>query len=232
MEKRFVSAIITAAGNSTRMGKDKIFLQLNGNLAVAYTLEAFERADTVDEIIIVCKNEHRPQIKSIINECCIKKFVKFAQGSSTRQGSVFSGIKACNAAATHYAIHDAARCLITSEEINMVVADAWTYNASALGVPCKDTIKIVDEENVVVGTPARSTLRAIQTPQVFDKNLYLAAMKLALKDNENYTDDCQLVEHMGQKVHIATGNYSNLKLTTPDDIAIFENILRLRGNEA
>ncbi len=230
MKNQFISAIITAAGNSTRMGSDKIFLQLNEKPAIEYTLEAFEQADIVDEIIIVCKNEHRDKIQTIVEKCDIKKFTNFAEGSSTRQGSVFSGVKVCSRAVTHYAVHDAARCLITPEEINMVVEDAISHGASALGVPCKDTIKIVDEANIVVSTPIRSTLRAIQTPQVFEKNLYVVAMELALKNKEDYTDDCQLIEHMGHKVRIITGKYSNLKLTTPDDVAVFENVLRLRGN--
>ncbi len=228
MKNHFVSAVITSAGNSTRMGTDKIFLQLNGKPAISYTLNAFEKAKTVDEIIVVCKDEHRNQIENVVKRYNINKFAGFAMGGATRQNSVFAGITRCDKKATHYAIHDAARCLITSEEIDSVILDAFTHKASTLGVPCKDTIKVINSENFVVRTPDRSTLWAIQTPQVFEKELYLAAMEVAQRYGKDYTDDCQLVEHMGKIVHVVRGNYSNFKLTTPDDVSVFKNILKLR----
>ena len=229
MNNIFVSAIIVAAGNSTRMGKDKIFLPLNKIPAIAYTLRAFEKADTISEIIVVCKKEHESKLKSIVSEYSISKFKSFAPGGEVRQDSVFSGVNFCDERTEYFAIHDAARCLITSEEINKSVSDAVIYKASSLGVPCKDTLKILNHDNFVVSTPDRSTLWNIQTPQVFEKELYLDAMDSAIKNDVNYTDDCQLIEKMGKAVHIAQGSYSNLKLTTPYDIAVFENILNLRG---
>lgn len=229
MKNKYVSAIIVAAGNSTRMGKDKIFIDLNSIPVIAHTLLAFQNADVIGEIIIVCKNDDIKKLEDIINKYSINKFKRFALGGSTRQESVFSGIKKCDEKTSYYAIHDAARCLITSDEINNVVYDSFHYKASSLGVPCKDTLKILNDNNIVVSTPARSSLWAIQTPQVFEKNLYQDAMHFALKTNQNYTDDCQLIENYRQPVHIVTGNYSNLKITTPDDIVIFENILNLRS---
>lgn len=229
MNNIFVSAIIVAAGNSTRMGKDKIFLPLNKIPAIVYTLKAFEKSEAISEIIVVCKKEHESKLKSIVSEYSINKFTNFAPGGKFRQESVFSGVKFCNEQSQYFAIHDAARCLITSEEINESVADAIIYKASSLGVPCKDTLKILNKDNFVISTPDRSILWNIQTPQVFEKNLYIDAMTLAIKSKINYTDDCQLVEKMGKTVHIVKGSYSNLKLTTPNDIAVFENILNLRG---
>lgn len=229
MIDNFVSAVIVAAGNSTRMGKDKIFLKLNSDPAISYTLMAFEKSNTINEIVIVCKDENKEKLKNIIKRYSISKFKDFAIGGSSRQESVFSGIKKCSNHSSYYAIHDAARCLITSNEIDQTVMDAFVYKASSLGVPCKDTLKIIDSNNFVINTPDRNCLWAIQTPQVFEKNLYLNAISLAIKNKKNYTDDCQLIENSGTPVHIIMGNYSNLKLTTPDDIIIFENILKLRN---
>ncbi len=141
-----------------------------------------------------------------------------------------SPVNICGTRTTHYAVHDAARCLITSAEIDSVVRDAFVHSASSLGVPCKDTIKTVDSQSFVVKSLDRSVLWNIQTPQVFTKALYLAAMDASVRTGADYTDDCQMVENIGEQVHIVKGSYSNLKLTTPDDVAIFEGILRQRGD--
>lgn len=228
MKDIFVSAVIVAAGNSTRMGKDKLFLELNKIPAIAYTLKAFEKSKHINEIIIVCKKDQEARLKSIIKEHFISKFNKFAVGGKCRQDSVFSGVNLCSKASAYLAIHDAARCLITSKEINNIIEDAFFYKASSLGVPCKDTLKVLGSDNFVSYTPERSSLWNIQTPQVFEKNLYLKAIRMAKEKNIVCTDDCQLIEKIGEKVHILKGNYSNLKLTTPEDIIVFENILNLR----
>ena len=230
MPKNFVSAVVVAAGNSSRMGTDKIFLPLNKIPSIAYTLAAFQKSNFIDEIIIVCKENQKDSLKKILNKYSIDKFKIFASGGKTRQESVFSGIDCCkNCRTTHFAIHDAARCLISCKEIDRVVNDAFIYGSSALGTPCKDTIKVLNEQNFVMKTPNRDNLWQIQTPQVFEKDLYLKAKTFALKYGLNYTDDCQLIEKLNKPVHIIKGEYSNLKLTTVDDIPVFENILKSRG---
>lgn len=228
MKNNFTSAVIVAAGNSSRMGKNKIFLELLNTPVIAYTLKAFEESNLINEIIVVCKELDKDNIYNIIKKHNISKFKCFALGGSSRQDSVFSGINKSDKNTSHYVIHDAARCLITPEEINKVILDSFTHQASTLGVPCKDTIKILDNNNFVVNTPDRNSLWAIQTPQVFEKNLYINAVNNAINNKNNYTDDCQLIENLGVPVHIIQGNYTNLKLTTPDDIIIFENILNVR----
>lgn len=230
MALQFVAAVIVAAGNSTRMGTDKIFLPINAVPSIVYTLKAFEHAESIDEVILVCRDEHASTLREIIKNYNIKKVTKLTSGGNTRQKSVFAGINFCDARTTYYAVHDAARCLITSAEIDFVVRDAFLHRASSLGVPCKDTIKAVDPQNFVTKSLDRSVLWNIQTPQVFAKNLYLAAMDVAIRARTDYTDDCQLIESIGERVHIVKGSYSNLKLTTPDDIAIFEGILRQRSD--
>lgn len=230
MARQFVSAVIVAAGNSTRMGTDKILLPLNAVPAIVYTLKAFEYAEIIDEVILVCKDDHVSALREMIQNHNIKKVTNLTPGGSSRQESVFAGISLCDERATHYAVHDAARCLITSAEIGSVVRDAFVHGASSLGVPCKDTIKTVDSQNFVVKSLDRSVLWNIQTPQVFAKDLYSVAMDAAVRTGADYTDDCQLVENIGERVHIVKGSYSNLKLTTPDDVSVFEEILRQRGD--
>ncbi len=231
MNDHFVSAIIVAAGNSTRMGKDKIFLNLINKPAIAYTLKSFQDSNVINEIIVVCKDGVKNKLKNIITQYNISKFKCFATGGIVRQESVFSGIKQCSEQTSYYAIHDAARCLVTIDEINDVVTDAFNNKASSLGVPCKDTLKFLTSSNFVKDTPDRNLLWSIQTPQVFEKNLYLKALRSATENKKNYTDDCQLVENISVPVHIVKGNYSNLKLTTPEDIIIFESILNKRGTK-
>lgn len=229
MKSRFVSAIIVAAGNSTRMGtgRPKIFENILGLPAIAYSLMMFNRAQFIDEIIVVCKDEHEQKIMDLIEAHNIDKFKDFASGGSSRQQSVFSGVKKINQKTTHIAIHDAARILVTEETINDVIQDSFETRASATGIPMKDTVKLVNDKSFVVKTVDRSNLWCVHTPQVFEKELYFNAMSSAINANKDYTDDCQLIENYeDNKVHMIMGSYSNLKLTTPDDIPIFESILK------
>lgn len=227
----FISAIIVAAGNSTRMGtgKPKIFENILGLPALVYTLMPFEESESINEIIIVCKNEHREKIKELIDKFKISKFKKFAVGGTTRQKSVYSGLNKIDEKSTHVAIHDAARLLITRDIIDDVVKVACKTGSCATGVPVKDTIKFVDENSNILSTVDRSNLWSVHTPQIFEKNLYIKAFKQATDNQKDYTDDCQLIESYGRNVQMIFGSYSNLKLTTIDDIPIFEEILKRRN---
>lgn len=233
MDKNFVSAIIVAAGNSTRMGtgRPKIFEDILGIPSVVYTLNEFNICDLVNEIIIVCKEEHRDTIKNLIKENKISKFKCFANGGDTRQESVFEGVKCVSEDSTHLLVHDAARILITKDIIENAVHDSFKEKFSAVGVPIKDTVKLIDDKNFIIKTIDRSRLFSIQTPQVFERKFYLKAMEKAIFENKNYTDDCQLIENFGGKVHFVMGSYSNLKLTTMDDVPIFESILKRRNSK-
>ncbi|MBR3971422.1 MAG: 2-C-methyl-D-erythritol 4-phosphate cytidylyltransferase [Ruminococcus sp.] len=229
MENRpYVTAIIVAAGNSTRMGcgMSKQFIPLLGKPAVGYTLKAFEEAYSISEVVVVCRESDLAQIKEIAeNENCTK--VKaYVFGGETRSESVSNGIKTASGNTTHYAIHDGARALILPEDINNVVSVALESGAAALVVPVTDTIKIVDSEGTIISTPVRADLRAAQTPQVFEKELYLSALEKT--KGEVFTDDCALVETVGAKVKTVIGNYSNIKLTTVQDIPVAEAVLKKR----
>lgn len=221
----FVSAIILAAGKSSRMGTDKILMNICGNQAILYTLQVFEKSKVIDEIIIVGTEANKCEILKLVKKNNISKFKKFAIGGQTRQESTFNGVKLCDAKASHFAIHDGARVLISDSEIERVVQKSLKKKAAVLGVPVKDTIKLIDEEGMVINTPNRSNLWAVQTPQVFEKDLYLRAMDKAKTDNLNFTDDSQLIEGINECVYMVKGLYSNIKLTTEDDIKICEKVI-------
>ena len=226
---KFVSAVIVSAGNSTRMGVNKQFIDICGKPAVIYALEAFEMSNVIDEIVVVCKKEHIENMINIIVENNIKKVSIVTQGGNSRQESVVLGIEKTSKLATHFCIHDGARILITPDAISNVVEKAFEFKCAAMGVPVKDTIKVVGKDGFVESTPDRSVLWAVQTPQVFEKKIYMDALKNSEKLQQNYTDDCQLVENNGGKVHILKGDYTNIKLTTVDDIEYTKTILKNRG---
>lgn len=227
MEKAFVSAIIVAAGSSTRMGlsKSKQFIHLNGKPTIEYTIKAFENSNYINEIIIVCRKEDKKALNIIIKENNFKKVSALTSGGLSRQESVLKGVLATNKKSTHFAIHDGARPLITEEYIEKVVKKGIKTKAAALGVEVTDTIKVVDENNKIISTPNRSTLRAVQTPQVFEKNIYKNAIKLCKESKEEFTDDCAMVEKSKVIVEIVNGTTENIKLTTQTDILIAESLL-------
>lgn len=223
-------AVIAAAGTSFRMNfkVSKQFIPLLGMPTVVRTILAFEAAQKVDTIILVCRPEDREQMEIVSKGCGAKKVAAIVSGGSTRQQSVAAGIAAVPPETAWLAIHDGARPLVSPKEIDASVSDAQNYMASALAVPVKDTIKMIDDSQFVASTPKRELLWAVQTPQVFEREIYGKAMKQAETEGMDYTDDCQLLEHVGVKVHLCRGSYENIKLTTPEDIITAEAILRRR----
>ena len=151
----------------------------------------------------------------------VTKPLTITEGGKERQDSVSNGAALCGDA-EYIAVHDAARPFITPEEIETVCADAEKYGAATLAVPVKDTIKVAAADGTVCATPERSTLRAIQTPQVFRLSLYKEALCLAKNTGKQYTDDCQLIEAAGGKVYLTPGDYKNIKITTPEDLLVAE----------
>ena len=226
----FVSAIIVAAGGSTRMGisDSKQFIPLLGKPAISYTLSAFQSCALISEIVVVSRAQDIDRIFALSQECGFDKVIAVVEGGACRAESVKNGILAADAQAQYFAIHDGARPLITTEEITAVVEAAFETGAATVGTTVTDTIKVADENNVIVNTPERSTLRAVQTPQVFEKELYSFALSDA-DDLESVTDDCSLIEKMGGEVLIVEGSRENIKLTTPIDVLIAESILSKRN---
>ena len=219
-------AIILGAGNGTRMKseKSKLLLEIGSKTVIERSVEAFLSVSDIDEIIVVA----RQQDIEIYSELLTDERISFVIGGATRQQSVKNAVETVDDAHL-IIIHDGARPLIKCEDIEKTIRAAEEFSAAAVGVYVKDTIKIVDKQGFVESTPDRSTLFAVQTPQIFDFDLYKSAMQKADEQGLDFTDDCQLVELCGGKVKMVEGSYSNIKITTPDDIALAENLLKNEG---
>lgn len=223
-----VSVVIVAGGKGRRMGAgvNKVYLPLNGKEIIARTVKAFENCGVVDEIVVVTGDEDIERCRSIVQREGFTKVKAVAEGGSERQHSVYNGILLCRGDIV--AVHDAARCLITEEEISAVIDDAKKYGAAALGVTVKDTLKTVDENGNIIATVDRGKTVHIQTPQVFNRTELKALHERAAADNISVTDDCSIFESYGKTVHVTIGSYDNIKITTPGDISIGEKILEGR----
>ena len=222
--KPFVSCIVAAAGKGSRMQADinKIFLEYNGIPVLAHTLLALEHAPCIDEIIIVTSECDILGCKDIAEEFEITKLKTITLGGAQRQDSVRNALGEVSESANIVLIHDAARPLLTDEVIKNVVEGVIDYGAAATGVPCKNTLKLADDEGIITDTPDRSHLFEIQTPQGFMKDLITKAHAYALENCINGTDDCYLVEQLGHRVKIVDGSYTNIKITTPEDLLLAE----------
>ncbi|MBQ8880781.1 MAG: 2-C-methyl-D-erythritol 4-phosphate cytidylyltransferase [Oscillospiraceae bacterium] len=215
---KYCGAVIVAAGNASRMGGiDKVMAELGGEPMIVRTARAFQNSDVIREIVIVTRQD----LIETITELCtgFDKVKAVVAGGADRAESVHNGLNALSCKVRLAAVHDGARPLITGEVIDRTVRTAHIYAAAAPGVPVKDTVKIV-RGGVVAQTPDRSTLQAIQTPQVFDCDLLKGALKKAKADKAPITDDCSAVERMGMAVRIVEGDERNIKVTTPMDLKI------------
>ena len=222
------SAVVVAAGSSTRMGTDKLMLTLGGIPVIVRTLKAVEAAPSVDEIILVTREDMMVPLSQLCQEFALTKVTKVIRGGKTRTESVRLGTLEASGDAQVIAIHDGARPLVTTEIIENAIAQALESGAAAPAVPVKDTIKVA-QKGVVESTPDRASLFAVQTPQVFEASLIRAALQKALDDGAKLTDDCSAVERLGMKVVLTEGNVRNLKLTTPEDILTAEALLEGSG---
>lgn len=211
-------AVIVAAGTASRMGGiDKILAPLDGEPVICHSLEAFQESDVIWEIVVVTREE----LVAPIGELC-KKYPKVKAvipGGETRQDSVALGLEALSKDMDLAAVHDGARPLISLEVIDRAVRAANSYSAAAPAVPVKDTVKMV-EGGLAVSTPDRSKLRAVQTPQVFGRELLRAALYKVQKEKTSVTDDCAAVERLGVKVKMVEGDERNIKITTPMDLVV------------
>lgn len=218
------SAVIVAAGASTRMGSDKILAALQGEPVIVHTLRAFERAPSIGEIILVTREERLVELAQICKDYGISKVSKVVRGGASRTASVYLGAIEVRREAQLIAIHDGARPLVSVQMIERTVAQAGKCGAAAPALPVKDTIKVA-RDGAVESTPDRETLFAVQTPQVFEASLIKAALKKALDGDELLTDDCSAVERLGMKVVLVEGDEYNIKLTAPADLIIAECLM-------
>ncbi|MCI8649187.1 MAG: 2-C-methyl-D-erythritol 4-phosphate cytidylyltransferase [Anaerotruncus sp.] len=226
LKKPYVAAIVPAAGTASRMnGLDKQFEELSGTPVLVHTMQALSYSDWIDELVLVTRQESIPLVLELIRAYAVPKVRSVVAGGSTRQQSVANGLNAISPQTAYIAIHDGARPLVGQQVIADAVLNALRYGAAAAAVPIIDTIKIADGERMITQTPDRSHLYAVQTPQVFRLEQYQEAAKQATASNQDYTDDCQMLEAIGQKVYLSMGDYANLKITTPVDLSIAQALL-------
>lgn len=223
------SMVVAAAGSSARMGgQDKLFTPLSGVPVLMRTLRAIDRAALVTEIVIAAQEDKMETIAELCARCVMKKPVKVVRGGASRTESVLAAALECDPKTELIAIHDGARPLVRPELIDDMIRAGHRTQAAAPAVPVTDTVKVADESGLVLSTPDRSTLYAVQTPQVFQASILKAALQAALASGEPVTDDCAAVERLGKQVWLAEGDRSNIKITTPDDLAVAEALLRQR----
>jgi 2-C-methyl-D-erythritol 4-phosphate cytidylyltransferase len=238
-----VAAVIPAAGSGKRMlvGKNKIWLSIGGETILAHTLKIFLSSVWVDRIVLV------------VNEVEVKDFERFLKqlsgnsshpvdlviGGAERQDSVANGLRFLVRQEgwgqnNHdlAVIHDAARALVTEAVLVSAIKAAIECRAIGVGVPVKDTIKQIDPNGYVLNTPERSSLWAVQTPQVFQLRLLFECYQRVTAQSLSCTDDCGVVEACGYPVKMIMGSYENIKITTPEDLSLVETILRRRDGAA
>ena len=227
------AALVAAAGSSTRMGgANKLLLPLDGIPVLARTLDALQRAELVDEIIVATREEELVEIAQLCHTYGISKCKKVIRGGESRTHSVMLAALEADKSMELLAVQDGARPLVTPALIDSVIAAASRCGAAAPAVPVKDTIKCVREDGAVERTLDRSTLRAVQTPQVFTADLLKAALQSVLEKGGEVTDDCGAVELLGKAVYLTEGEETNLKITTPGDLVLAEAILKDREERA
>ena len=215
-----------AAGRGERMGgMDKMFALLGGKPVLARVIDTFEKCNSVDQIVVVVSNDNLDRCQQLTTEQGWSKVTEVCPGGERRQDSVAAGLKQLNQC--HWVIiHDGARPLVTVELIEGGVKAARETGAAIAAVPVTDTIKLAEDNMIVLGTPPRHSLWAVQTPQVFRFDIINKAYQPAKAE---VTDDATLVERLGYKVKLYMGAYDNIKITTPDDLFLAEVLWQKRG---
>lgn len=222
--------VIVAAGTGSRMnmGINKQFIKLEGKEIIAYTIEKFYNNSNIEDIVVVVKEDESEFLKKEILDKYNFKNIKIAYGGKERQDSVYNGLKLLDEKCDVVLIHDGARPFVSDKIIDKSIEEAKEHKAIVVGVPVKDTIKVIDNDKNIVDTPNRSVLWAVQTPQTFDYNILIDAYKDAFKNKFYGTDDAMLVERIGYKVKMLEGSYNNIKITTQEDLNIGSQILRVQ----
>ncbi|MBO5975813.1 MAG: 2-C-methyl-D-erythritol 4-phosphate cytidylyltransferase [Oscillospiraceae bacterium] len=223
----YCTAVVVAAGNSSRMQQDKLLMNIGGKSVIERSLLALNSSPSVDEIIIVTREDRLEEMALLSYNAGIDKLSKVVIGGATRTESALAGVSEANKKAKVICIHDGARPFVTEEIIAECVHQAVLYNAACPVVPVKDTIRVV-KDGVAVQTPLREDTFAVQTPQAFNADIIKAALCAAVRDGKTYTDDCAAVEAMGVKIRCVKGSEDNIKVTTPLDIPLAESIAEKR----
>ena len=221
-----ISAIVLAGGRGKRMNyhKSKQFIEIKGKPVLVYTLEKFIYNKSIDEVILVLPEDEVDYCKKEVLQKYSLKVDRIVIGGKERQESVFNALEAMEKA-NIVLIHDGARPFISEKIIEEGIKYANIYGAAAPGVTPKDTIKIKNEDNISVDTPDRNTLVAVQTPQCFKYDEIYQCHRKIKEENAIVTDDTSVVERYGHKVYLYEGDYTNIKITTPEDLILAERLI-------
>ncbi|MFC7442688.1 2-C-methyl-D-erythritol 4-phosphate cytidylyltransferase [Laceyella putida] len=224
-----VGVVIPAAGQGKRMGtkESKQFLSFQDRPILIHTLHIFETHPEVDEIVIAVREDEIGRVRQMVAEAGLKKVTHVVTGGQERQDSVYSGLQVLSS--EWVLVHDAVRPFVSHEAITRLLTDVKMHGAAILAVPVKDTVKMVDAAGIVESTPDRKRLWAVQTPQAFRADMLMEAHEQGRKIGAMVTDDAMLVEELGIDVRVVEGEYTNIKLTTPDDLVLAEAIYQMRS---
>jgi len=224
-----LSAIIVAGGSSQRMGFDKLFAIIAGEPVIAHTIRAFEHATSISEIVVVAREERHDEIRKISRDTGFQKIRSIVPGGERRQDSVRAGLDQIDREAKYVAVHDAARPLITAEQIERAFDQCRVHGSAALAQPVNDTLKRADADLLVVGLVDRHRLYAMQTPQIFERKLIEDAYRGVYAENASVTDEVSAAERLGQKIALVLNDDFNFKITYPRDLPVADFILRERA---
>jgi 2-C-methyl-D-erythritol 4-phosphate cytidylyltransferase len=223
-----LSAIIVAGGSSQRMGFDKLFAVIAGEPVIGHSIRAFERATAVSEILVVAREQRHDEIRKISSCAGFKKIRAIVPGGERRQDSVRAGLDQIDREAKYVSVHDAARPLITPEQIERAFERCRVHGSAALAQPINDTLKRADADLLVVGSVDRHQLYAMQTPQIFERKLIQDAYRGVYAENAFVTDEVSAVELLGHKIALVLNDDFNFKITYPRDLPVADFILRER----
>lgn len=231
----FVSAVILAGGTGERMGKclsaasTKQMLPLGGMPMIVRTILAFEESPLISEIIIAARKEEMIKYKLFAQTYGFQKVKAVVRGGDNRQESAFNSLRKLNTQCDYILIHDGARPFVSQQNIADTIKAAQKYNCACAACHAKDTVKISNPLDFVENTPKRATVWHALTPQVFKADIYRAAAYMAKKDGYEGTDDCTLAERLGFKIKLVDCGYRNIKITTPEDLKLAEQLLKENG---
>ena len=213
------------------MGFDKLFAVIAGEPVIAHPIRAFEHATSIDEIVVVAREDRHDEIRKISRDKGFKKVLSIVPGGERRQDSVRAGLDRINHDAKYVAVHDAARPLITPEQIERALEQCRVHGAAVLAQPVNDTLKRADANFLVVSSVDRHQLYAMQTPQIFERKLIEDAYRGVYAENVSVTDEVSAVERLGHKIALVLNDDFNFKITYPRDLPVADFILRERAKD-
>ncbi len=222
-----LTAIIVAAGSSKRAGFDKLVAKIAGRSVIQHTLAAFEKATCVNDVLVVSRET--VAMRHFIVKTNLRKVRRVVRGGTRRQDSVQAGLNALDDEVEFVAVHDAARPLITPREIERVFSAARKHGAAALAAPITDTLKLADGNQMVSGSIDRENIFAMQTPQIFRRELLSQAYQQVKKDSLTVTDEVSAIEHAGGRIVVVPFEDHNFKITYASDLTLAEAILKQRA---